>query len=254
MKSYRFFSVTLFALGLLSSGVCFTGCDIQKWEPLFNGENLEGWKVICVPADIGKEYWTVKDGYIEANSMGDPDHSYIWLAFEKEYTDFHLKLEFQAFKSSPGNSGMQFRSRFDDSDTARNGGWMNGPQVDIHPPNPMRAGLIYDETENVRRWIYPSLPDSRIVAEQAPESALRTSLVYHEDDSESWNEMEIICEGMNVTTIVNGNTVALFDGEGILNDDLHKVRGSGERGYFALQLHVKDELQIRYKDILLKEL
>ena len=118
----------------------------------------------------------------------------------------------------------------------------------------MRAGLIYDETEDVRRWIYPSLPDWNINADQAPEAAHQTELYYFEDDPEVWNEMEIICEGMHVVTIVNGNKVTDFDADGILNDQLHKVRNSGERGFFALQLHQNDELKIRYKEIYVKEL
>jgi len=252
MKSYRFFPVAFIALGLLASGVCFTECTNQEWEPLYNGENLEGWKVYCTLADKGKVYWTAKGDYIEANSMGDGDHDYFWLATEKEYSDFHLKLKFQLFKSSTGNSGVQFRSSFDDSDTARNGGWLNGPQVDIHGPIPMRAGLIYDETEHVRRWIYPSLPDWNINADQAPEAAHHTELYYYEDDPEGWNEMEIICEGMHVITIVNGNKVTDFNADGILNDKLHKIRNSGERGFFALQLHAHDELRIRFREIYVK--
>ena len=254
MKSYRYFSVALMALALFISGLCFTECSNEEWVALYNGENLDGWKVYCTPADKEKVYWTAEGEYIEANSMGDGDHNYFWLATEGEYGDFHLKLKFQLFKSSTGNSGVQFRSSFDDSDTASNGGWLNGPQVDIHGPNPMRAGLIYDETENVRRWIYPSLPDWNINADQAPEAAHQTELYYYEDNKEVWNEMEIICEGMQVTTIVNGNTVTDFDADGILNDELHKIRSSGEKGFFALQLHANDELKIRYKDILVKEL
>lgn len=254
MKSYRFISLAIFAAGLLASSLCLTQCTQQEWEALYNGENLEGWKVYCTPADQGKTYWKAQGEYIEANSMGDGDHDYFWLATEREFSDFHLKLKFQLFKSSTGNSGIQFRSSFDDSDTARAGGWLNGPQVDIHGPNPIRAGLIYDETENVRRWIYPSLPNSNINADQAPEAAHQTELYYVEDDPAIWNEMEIICEGMHVTTIVNGNTVADFDADGILNDELHKVRNSGEKGFFALQLHMRDELKIRYKEIYVKEL
>lgn len=254
MKSYRFLSILLLSLSLVLTGICFSGCSSQEWDALFNGENLEGWTVYCTPDDKDKEYWKAHDGYIEANSMGDGDHQYIWLATEREFSDFHLKLKFQVFKESSGNSGVQFRSSFDDSDTASNGGWLNGPQSDIHGPNPMRAGLIYDETEKVRRWIYPSLPDWNINAEQAPAAAHKTALFYYEDDPDTWNEMEIICEGMHVITVVNGNKVTDFNADGILNDELHKVRNSGESGFFALQLHQNDELKIRYKDIYLKEL
>jgi hypothetical protein len=225
-----------------------------EWIPLFNGTSLEGWSVQCLPADKGKEYWVAKDGVIECNSIGDGDHNYVWLVSDGEFSDFHLKLEFQLFRSSTGNSGVQFRSRYDDSDTARNGGWLNGPQCDIHGPNPMRAGLIYDETAGVQRWIYPSLTDWRIEPEQAPEAALKTQLLYAEDDPEAWNSLEIICDGMHVRTIVNENQVTDFDAEGILNDELHRIRNVGETGHIALQLHARDEIIIRFRDIVIKEL
>jgi hypothetical protein len=118
----------------------------------------------------------------------------------------------------------------------------------------MRAGLIYDETEGVNRWIYPSLPDWNIKAEQAPAAALQTSLVYFEDDPEAWNSMEIVCEGMLVKTIVNDNVVTEFDGEGILDDELHRLRKVGTKGNIALQLHQNDELKIRFRNIVIKEL
>ena len=145
--------------------------------------------------------------------MGDREHNYVWLATDREFSDFHLKLKFQVFRESDGNSGVQFRSCYDDSEKATYGGWLNGPQVDIHGPLPFRTGLIYDETEEVRRWIHPSLSDWRITPEQAPAAALETRLVYFEDDPEAWNSMEIICQGMKLETIVNGNRVTEFDGE-----------------------------------------
>lgn len=228
-------------------------CKKGRWETLFNGEDLEGWTVKCVAADKGKVYWSVKDGSIVCNSMEDAEHNYVWLATEREFADFHLKLKFQVFRESDGNSGVQFRSTYDDSDDANYGGWLNGPQVDIHGPTPFRTGLIYDETEGVRRWIHPSLPDWRIEPEQVPESALLTTLSYYEDDLESWNSMEIICKGMSVETFVNGNQVTNFNGEGILNDQAHGLQGSGSRGCIAFQLHMNDRLKIRFRDIYIKE-
>lgn len=229
-------------------------CQDQEWESLFNGKDLKGWTIKCIPSDQDKEYWSVVEGAIECNSMGDGDHNYVWLASNREFVDFHLKLKFQVFQDCHGNSGVQFRSSYDSSDKARHGGWLNGPQVDIHGPVPFRTGLIYDETENVRRWIHPSLPDWKIAKEQAPASAMETRLLYFEDDQEAWNELEIICEGMHVTTRVNGNEVSAFNGDGILNDELHKIRQSGEKGCLAFQLHSNDELRIRFKDINIKKL
>jgi len=249
MKFKRFF---LYAgLTIMISVLC--GCKNDQWESLFNGEDLEGWIVKCIPEDQGKMYWEVNEGCITCNSMGNRDHNYIWLLTEREFADFHLKLKFQVFRESAGNSGVQFRSRYDNSDGANYGGWLNGPQVDIHGPDPFRTGLIYDETEGVRRWIHPSLSDWRITPEQAPKGALETILFYYEDDPEIWNSMEIICRGMMLETQVNGNSVTVFNGEGILDDEAHSLQGSGDVGSIGFQLHMDDELKIRFKDIYIKE-
>jgi hypothetical protein len=112
---------------------------------LFNGKDLSGWHVQCRPADRARSFWKVEDGAIVCDSMGRNDHDYVWLMSDEEFADFELRLQFQAYRDSPGNSGVQFRSRFDPS---VDGGWLDGPQVDIHPPADMswRTGLIYDET------------------------------------------------------------------------------------------------------------
>lgn len=248
LKSLSLFTVML----LVGAGI--SSCSRPQWESLFNGEDLEGWGVKCIPADEGKLYWSVRDGYIECNSIGQKDHNYVWLATDREFTDFHLKLKFQLFRESGGNSGVQFRSSYDDTDSATYGGWLNGPQVDIHGPDPFRTGLLYDETDGVRHWIHPSLPDWQIAPEQAPESALHTVLLFFEDDPKTWNSMEIICKGMMVETRVNGNLVTEYNGEGVLNDKVHQKRDSGMTGCFAFQLHMNDELKIRFKDILINEL
>ncbi len=203
--------------------------------------------------DAGKKFWTAKNGAIECNSIGRPDHDYVWLMNENEYSDFHLKLKFQVFKTSTGNSGVQFRSRYDTSENARNGGWLNGPQADIHPPAPFRAGLIYDETDGVNRWIHPSMPDWKISESDVPKDALQTKLVYAGKE-DAWNTMEIICRGMKIKTVVNGNQVSDFDATGILNDEAHKEKNVGTSGKIALQLHSSDELLIRFKELKIKRL
>jgi len=82
-------------------------CNKHPWESLFNGQDLEGWTIKCMAADQGKAYWSVEDCSIVCNSTGDPDHNYVWLATEREFSDFHLELKFQVVKESQGNSGVQ---------------------------------------------------------------------------------------------------------------------------------------------------
>ena len=107
---------------------------------LFNGSDLTGWEVKCAPADVGLGFWKVDNGTILADSMGHKDHDYVWLATQRQYADFVLALKFQAYRDSPGNSGVQVRSRYDDD-----AHWLDGPQVDINPPGPWRTGMIWAE-------------------------------------------------------------------------------------------------------------
>ena len=219
----------------------------QEWIPLFNGKDLSGWTIRCQPKDRDSVFWVVDNGAILCDSMGRKNHDYVWLVSDQEFADFELHLKFQAYADSPGNSGLQFRSRFD---AAADGGWMHGPQVDIHPLKEMswRTGLIYDETREERRWIFPSLPDWRMWPEFEPR---RRVFKYAAD---GWNELALICRGTHVTTRVNGIVRTDWQGAGVLDNPAHQQHNVGRIGQFALQLHTGDELKIRFKDIRVKKL
>ena len=232
--------------------LCLTACcnTDKEWESLFNGKDLSGWTVVCQPQDQEKVFWTVDEGSIYCNSIGRKDHNYMWLISDRKFDDFELQLKFQAYRESPGNSGLQFRSRYDFN--AENGGWLNGPQIDIHPPQPMnwRTGLVYDETNGENRWVYPSLPDPGMREEYEP----KEHIFKYADDGDGWNDMTLICQGMKIKVIVNGIVRTDWDATGVLDNELHQQHNVGRSGQLAFQLHSNDELKIRYKDIRIKQL
>ena len=228
----------------------FVSCrQNSEWEQLFNGKDLSGWTVECKPEDVDKKIWTVEDGAISCNSIDKGEHGHVWLVNEREFKDFELHLKFKAFADSPGNSGLQFRSRYDSN---LQGGWMNGPQVDINPPEPMpwRTGLIYDETYREKRWIYPNLPGWEMPEEYKPDKFI----MKYSEDGDGWNELILICKGMQVKTIVNGIVRIDWDATGTLDNENHKKHNVGESGRFAFQLPSGNKLKIKYKDIRVKEL
>lgn len=233
---------------LLATGAVLQGRGAEG-QPLFNGKDLSGWRVECQPGDREKTFWRVDGGTILCDSIGRKDHNYVWLVSEREFGDFELRLKFQAYKDSPGNSGLQFRSRFD---ATASGGWLDGPQVDIHPPAGAnwRTGLIYDETREEKRWIVPSLKDWNIDPKFKP----ARHVFKYADDGDGWNELVLICRGTKVKTILNDVVVTDWDGTGVLDNEAHVRHKVGRSGHFALQLHSGDELRIRFKDITVRAL
>jgi hypothetical protein len=122
---------------------------------------------------------------------------------------FRTAPEGRSYADSPGNSGIQIRSRYDDA-----ANWLDGPQVDLHPPGGWRSGLIYDETRGHQRWIFPSLENWRIEPAQGPQE--------WSWNRDGWNDVHIRCEGTKIVTTVNGLVIADYDGTGVLDDDAHQ--------------------------------
>lgn len=130
--SLLFLAVFFAALPLISQ---------EKWDVLFNGKNLKGWKKLNGTAE-----YVVKDGIITGISKLNTPNTF--MATEKLYGDFILELDFKV--DNRLNSGIQFRSNslkeFQD-------GRVHGYQCEIDPsPRAWSAGL-YDEAR--RGWIYP---------------------------------------------------------------------------------------------------
>ena len=213
---------------------------------LFNGENLNGWVEKKTLRDKNYMFFRVIDGTIMANSLNNPEHHAAWLYSEKEYANFELKFKFRAFKTSTGNSGVQVRSQYEDSDN-----WMNGPQLDINPPGTWRTGMIFDETKGNERWIYPNLPRNVNANESMQRKIFQ---FYFAEETNQWNVMRIRCEGTTIEAWLNGVKVTNFHGEGVLNDETHEKLNVGMKGHIAFEIHEKDALILQLKDIYIKEL
>jgi hypothetical protein len=112
----------------------------EKWENLFNGKTLKGWKVLN-----GKAEYTIEDGAIVGHSKLNTPNTF--LCTEEIFGDFILELDFKV--DNRLNSGIQFRSN---SFKEYNNGRVHGYQSEIDPaPRAWSAG-IYDEGR--RGWLY----------------------------------------------------------------------------------------------------
>ena len=211
--------------------------DEPGFVSLFDGKTLKCWTINCLPKDreLAKKAWTVDQGTILANSMGHTEHFYILLATDKEYDDFVLRLRIQVERGVTGNSGIQIRSRYNPKT-----GWMEGPQIDINPPNPQWTGKLWNEGPGPHRWL-----------SNEPVEGLK---FFYADEGDGWNDMEITAKGMRIKSVLNGVTVVDYDGSGVLDDELHKKHKVGTKGVIGLQLHSFHQLKLRFKDIRIKPL
>jgi hypothetical protein len=159
-------------------------------------------------------HWSAANGII----TGTNDHSderHGLLVTDKKYKDFEIKLQFKCIK---GNSGLYFR-------VDETGGieGVKGLQAEIAPEEYIgglyetggRAWVVEPRQEDVRKWYKPG----------------------------QWNKMTVRAENGNIVVHVNGYKTAELS-----NDPGRK------EGFIALQLHGGQDMEVYFKDIMLKEL
>ena len=216
----RTYLPALLSLLLLPALVSFDGpltADKAKDEEagfvsLFDGKTLAGWK--------GRsELWSVRDGSIVGNTKPKGIDFNTFLISEKEYGNFHLKVN---FKFSGGNSGIQFRSR-QIGDPQRF--VVSGYQADIGEGY---FGAIYDEARRNRLLV---TPDKEVVQK-----------AYKKDD---WNVYEIRAVGKKIELTLNGVTTAKY---------VEMEKDIAEKGILALQIHGGHPMEVIFREIRIKEL
>ena len=63
-----------------------------------------------------------------------------------------------------------------------------------------------------------------------------------------------MAKGLKIQAWLNEIQVTDYDGTGELDDAVHQQHNVGRKGVIALQIHIHDELKIRFKDLYIKDL
>lgn len=226
---------------------------MAKFEPIFNGENLEDWE-----GDMS--YWNVKnDVLIGEVTKDNPLKNNTFLIYKKlELQDFELKLEFMI--ENAGNSGINYRSEIVDSIPYA----LRGYQADIDGKNKY-TGQNYEERkrttlayrgEQVIIHSQTSEDGNTILRENIKNNAWQSRTVSSSlgnSDSlrskiniENWNTCLIQVKGNSFKHYVNGILMSEVE-------DLDSINYSG-KGWLGLQLHVGPPMKVHYKNIYLKNL
>jgi hypothetical protein len=161
--------------------------------------------------------WLIEDGMLIGRS---PRISYNdFLATERSFGNFILRLQVQLVDNS-GNSGVQFRS-----ERVTGSMEMIGYQADIGPEY---WGNLYDES---RRKTNLAVADPKVL-----KKALKPT---------DWNDYEIHAEGPRIVLKINGDTTV---------DYTETDSALPPAGRIAVQIHSGPALEVRFREIRIKEL
>ncbi|MFA4868762.1 MAG: DUF1080 domain-containing protein [Pedobacter sp.] len=172
MKSSKLLILTGLILGTSLSSL---HAQSGKWQNLFNGKDLKGWKQLN-----GQAKYEVVNGEIVGTTVSNTPNSF--LTTEKKYGDFIFEVEL--FVDNAMNSGIQFRS---ESKPDFKEGRVHGYQMEVDPSDRAYSGGIYDESR--RGWLYPLdiNPKGQLAFKKG-----------------QWNKYRIECIGNSIRTWVNG--------------------------------------------------
>jgi dienelactone hydrolase/prenyltransferase beta subunit len=177
--------------------------------PLFNGKDLTGW-------EGDTSLWSARDGMLVGKSPGLKHNDF--LATEKSYGDFILKLSFRLLGEEGSNSGVQFRS------VRIPGHEMSGYQADI---GQNYWGCLYDESRRNK------------VLEKGAEKAVASV------KKNGWNHYVIRAISDHITLTLNGERSV----------DYHETDPTVARdGRIAVQIHAGGPMEIQFKDIYIQPL
>lgn len=176
-----------------------------KWQQLFNGKDLTGWKQLN-----GQAKYEVVNGEIVGTTVSNTPNSF--LTTEKDYGDFILEVELLVDNSM--NSGIQIRSL---SKPDVMNGRVHGYQVEVDPSDRKWSGGLYDEAR--RGWLYP------LDINPKGQAAFKKG---------EWNKYHIECIGNSIRTWVNGiptaNVVDAMTPSGFIALQVHAIGKDDQPG------------------------
>jgi len=215
MKKHTIYSKALFIVLAIAFFNCKeTPKDNTPWQPLFDGETLNGWHQLG-----GKAQYTVRNQSIVGTTVHNTPNSF--LTSDKMYGDFILELDYKV--DSTMNSGIQIRSN--SLPTYRNGR-VHGYQVEIDPSKRAWSAGIYDEAR--RGWL--NTMENNPAAQKA----------FKQND---WNHYRIEAIGDTLKTWINGVPASyLIDDKtasGFICLQVHSIHGDKKAGTEIVWKNIK---------------
>jgi len=196
--------VVVLCVSLPGRAVNDSGSDVPAgYRPLFNGQDLSGWKV---PQGDGG-HWKVIDGVIDydARSEAAGDKS-LWT--QQEFGDFVLRVDWRIKETPYVNPNVPYI--LPDGTHARD---IHGKEMRMSLPDSDSGILLRGAGKSqINIWCWPAgsgeMYGYRMDAKQPPEvRAGATPRTQADHPVGQWNRFEITVKGDRVSVVLNGKTV-----------------------------------------------
>jgi hypothetical protein len=201
----------------------------RGYTPLFNGEDLTGWRNPYPHGDA-----KVVDGEIHLLASDK-----FFLVTEKKYADFRLSVDIH-LPEGPANSGVMFRCHVDKDAKKK----VYGYQAECDGSDRRWSGGLYDESR--RGWIWPSTKgrsrDQFLKHAEESQAFFAEPTVRDALNRNGWNHYEVTCVKDLIRVEVNGvQTVRFRD-------------ATDASGFIGIQHHGEDGQTYRFRNLFIKEL
>jgi hypothetical protein len=204
-------------LGALLFAVASTLVAQAKELSIFDGTGFAGWS-----GDTNTT-WRIERGAFVGGSLKQEVPRNEFLATQRSYTNFVLRLKFKLTGTSGFiNAGVQFRSQRPTNPANE----MVGYQADLGDPE--WWGCLYDESRRNKTLVKSD-----------------TAKVNQVLKRDAWNDYEIRCEGRRIRLVINGL---------ITVDYTEPDETIPQFGRIGLQIHGGGKAEASYKDITIEEL
>jgi len=190
------------------------GAEDSGFIPLFNGKDLDDWKISDKPGSF-----SVENGILIVN--GERSHLfYNGPVQNHDFKNFHLRVELQTHPVS--NSGVYFHTEFQQT------GWPSKgfeTQVNNTHGDPKKTAGLYNIKDN---FTAPAVDNK-------------------------WFVMEVIVEGKHIVTKVDGKVITDFTEPDPAAPPANNLGRGLSRGTFAIQGH-DPKSKVEYRKIEVKPL
>lgn len=198
-------------------GLGVTQRPVERWQNLFNGNDLQGWVATGNP-----DAWTVKDNEIQLAKPGSGG----WLRTDRTFRDFILELDF--WLPENGNSGVGLRGS-SHGDPAFTGFEIQILDTHNQQPDLRNCGAIYEAVAPSTMAVKPA---------------------------NNWNTYRIQLVGDTLNVWLNGTQIhkdTKLDDRGFFRSETSPLplNTRATTGYIALQDHGQN---FRYKNIRIQDL